>query len=219
MKLPLPARKSTLILSIVLLLVFIGAYKLIGFLFGVGVSFPPNACDLKTGQELRGDLMFSSRDLCLQKLAEDTLNPQICKNISWGSSSCLRSLAIKTRKPNLCLEVPKSSSRDHMYDRDYCLEGYVKVIPDESACLLIEDRGIKGDCYFDVMSNKAKTESNIEYCFNNLTDLRAYDCIKENAHSRAVCETSMRRLFKGKDWHEYLGKSLDYAIDECSTNK
>lgn len=219
MRFPLSLKKSTILVAVVLLIVGIGAYKLLGLLLGIGISSPPNACDLKTGYELRGDLMFSSRDLCLQKLVEDTLNPQICKNISWGSVSCLRSLAIKTKNPSVCLGVPKSSSRDHMYDRDYCLEGYVKVIPDETACPIIEDRGIRGDCYFSVMSNKAKTESNIEYCFNNLTDLRAYDCIKENAQNRTICEASMRRLFRGKDWHEYLGKSLDYAIDECSTGK
>lgn len=219
MRIPFSIKKSTILILVILFILGIGTYKLAGFIFGIGISFPPNACDLKTGLELRGDLIFSSRDLCLQKLAEDTLNPRICKNISWGSVSCLRNLAIKQKNPDLCLEIPKSSSRDRMYDRDYCLEGYAKVVPDESACPKIEDNGIRGDCYFNVMTSKAKNESNIEYCFNNLTDLRAYDCIKENAHNRAICETSMSLLFKGKDWHEYLGKSLDYAIDECSANE
>jgi hypothetical protein len=203
------------VILLLVVLLAIGAFKFVGSLFGVGISFPPNACDLKFGYEFVGDLGYSSRDLCLHKLAEEKMDPQICKGISYGSKTCLTILAISMENPALCAKIPKSNTRRYRYDRDYCFLDYVKEIPSESVCLEIEDTGIKKDCYFVVMSYKAQIEGSIEYCFNNLTLRDSLICIKENAGRKDICAAGMIRLFEGERWNEYLGRSIDSALSEC----
>ena len=88
----------------VLLLCLVVGIKVAGLLFGFGISFPPNACDLKVGYELHGDLVHSSRDLCLLKKGIQSKDINICNEIltHYQHTKCVTTIAADLGDYVLC---------------------------------------------------------------------------------------------------------------------
>jgi len=182
------------------------------------ISLPPNECDLKTGVAMIPgslDIVDSKRNICLLNKAKEKNDSSFCKTISGSmNQNCITYMAIQKKNPDLCFEVRKSND-PNIDSIGYCLLVYSRKIPEESVCLKIENKEIRTGCYKDLRTYQARQESNIDYCLKDLTIHQSYECIGEAAENKGDCQSSITRLFEGKDWNEYLGKSLDYAIELC----
>lgn len=108
-------KKLKIIFGLFLLGVIYLIYKITSFLFGFGISFPPNKCDLLTGYELRGDLLFDKRSLCLFNLALEKRDPMICKYVKHNPTGCIREVALRRNDLSICYEINGD------YDRQDCL--------------------------------------------------------------------------------------------------
>lgn len=105
-------KKYKILLGIFILGVGLGLYKLTAFLFGFGISLPPNRCDLVSGYELRGDLLVKKRDICLNDLAMEENDARICKFMLSGGDGCLREIAIRKDDPEVCRNISEEFTRD-----------------------------------------------------------------------------------------------------------
>lgn len=105
--------KLRVIIGLIILGVVYGAYKLSSFIFGFGLSFPPNKCDLVTGHEVRGDLILDKRSLCFYDLALEKQNPRLCRFVKHNSEGCLREIALMTGDVSVCNDIKSDYNREN----------------------------------------------------------------------------------------------------------
>jgi len=126
-------KKKYIILSIIVIVIF-GVLRFVASLFGVGISFPPNVCDLKSGYALYGDQIFPIRDRCLLDLARREQNVNICNNLDkYLRNACIQDIAVYAKKdPSLCKRMAG-------YDKAVCIEQIAEITKNKDLCYELRD--------------------------------------------------------------------------------
>lgn len=98
-----------LVLAVAVMAILMACLNFLISLFGVGISMPPNVCDLKAGFEFypgSDDMLVGSRDLCLLRLGSTKASAQICNEIReyFMQLECIREVALQKKDPELCRE-------------------------------------------------------------------------------------------------------------------
>jgi len=156
-------RKKFFVAIIIVIILFL-SIKFVGFLFGIGISIPPNICDMKIGYELHGDVFYSSRDLCLLELGKTEVSAQICNEIGtyFLHRDCITAIAIQKNDTTICEYVRKNYDYGRPdLDKWECVKEVAINTYNLSLCAEIEYGDVRGPCLTGVAQIE-KEERNYE---------------------------------------------------------
>lgn len=109
---------------------------------GMGISNPPNKCDLQGGYEIREGKSILKRESCLYKLAQEKNDERVCENINNQDLiiECVAWVAITTKNPQLCQELSHHPLSVEVSGLPWvCLTKVAIGLHDKSLCDDIDD--------------------------------------------------------------------------------
>jgi hypothetical protein len=146
-------KRPKIIFGLIIIGIIFVLYKVTSFIFGFGLSFPPNRCDLLFGHELSGDILFSKRHLCLRSLAIEKQSSFMCKNLSSGSSNCLNEVAMLRNDVTICREIPTN------YYKERCIYTFASKVVKNDINQALEICKDNKYCRFEIIKNYQETNS------------------------------------------------------------
>lgn len=139
----------------------------------VGISIPPNECDLHIGygfDDPSTDLVWPKRYLCLVKKAKDNKDTKYCENIVEGymHRNCITEVAKAEKDPQTCNLVRKETEISYYGKESFkmvCLLEVAIEIHSREPCNLLETDRDKKYCleYFDSYKEATPSSGNNRY--------------------------------------------------------
>jgi len=151
---------SKIILVVFIAIVVVLATKFLGFLFGIGISIPPNYCDLKFGYELHGDVLYSSRDLCLFQKGKKSESVRICNEIKtyFLHRDCITAIAVMKNNYHTCNQVRKNKDYGRPdLDKWECIKEVAVQTNNRELCTQIKYDDVRGPCLVGIAESEKKT--------------------------------------------------------------
>lgn len=143
------SKKRHIVAVIVIAILLVFTIKILGFLFGIGISIPPNSCDLKFGYELHGDVLYYSRDLCLLQKGKELGSVRICNEIKsyFEHTSCVTAVAVKKNNYQICDNVRENKDYGRPdLDKWECVKEVAVQTNNRDLCTQIEYDDVRGPC-------------------------------------------------------------------------
>ena len=198
------SKNKKITVAILIILVTGGIFQLSKFLFGFGISFPPNTCDLKIGYEFYPgsfDLLVGSRDLCLFNKGLENQSVHICNQISADSEhfECIRTVAAEKNDYKICDNTRRGNI--HSYSKENCIKEVAVKNNNGELCRIITDGNVRGPCIVEIAkiekSNKGYEEEALQLASTNLTDAIKKCKLVQEPINQKVCYGQVSNTYSG----------------------
>ena len=118
-------------------------------------------CDLKSGYEIHGDIIFSSKDLCLLQEGKESGSVAICNKIEgyFEHSDCITAVAVMKNDYRICSQMREYESYGRPdLDKWECLREVAAQTNNRELCMQIQYDDVRGPCLVDVADAEKKIQ-------------------------------------------------------------